>query len=197
MTPVDTLRYSFVKTHLFGIRHGECFPGISLVDADKSECMQLGTAQGWLRTALQGYPVVIRREDALKLRIWCMTTDDAYGDLPIAVALDTLAYLKYVSELPPERATGVEQTRRNDHVRALREMPFLVVTERLKSRTKLNPVGTSYCNHPHDLSTGRPIGHECYVLPPKALVAERAGNVELSIELIHQAKPLKHHMGAR
>lgn len=31
---------------------------------------------------------------------------------------------------------------------------------------------TTYCNHGHDLATGVPVGHECYVLPPSGLRAE-------------------------
>lgn len=34
---------------------------------------------------------------------------------------------------------------------------------------------TSFCNFGHSLKTGRPIGHECYILDPKALQAERDG----------------------
>lgn len=32
---------------------------------------------------------------------------------------------------------------------------------------------TSFCNYGHDLSTGRPIRHECYIIPPRLLRAER------------------------
>lgn len=32
---------------------------------------------------------------------------------------------------------------------------------------------TSFCNQPHDLKTGKPIEHECYVIPPNILRAER------------------------
>lgn len=32
---------------------------------------------------------------------------------------------------------------------------------------------TSFCNSGHDLKTGRPIEHECYIIPPKLLRAER------------------------
>lgn len=35
---------------------------------------------------------------------------------------------------------------------------------------------TSFCNFGHYLDTGRPIGHECYVLPVAALTAERNGD---------------------
>ena len=31
---------------------------------------------------------------------------------------------------------------------------------------------TSFCNFGHDLDTGRPIGHECYVIWPSLLKAE-------------------------
>jgi hypothetical protein len=31
---------------------------------------------------------------------------------------------------------------------------------------------TTFCNFAHDLKTGRPVGHECYILPPKDLRRE-------------------------
>lgn len=34
---------------------------------------------------------------------------------------------------------------------------------------------TSFCNQPHRLRDGAPVGHECYVLNPKALYLERQG----------------------
>ncbi len=43
---------------------------------------------------------------------------------------------------------------------------------------------TSYCNHGHFVKTGRPVGHECRVIPPKALEAERSGDFELAQELL-------------
>jgi hypothetical protein len=43
---------------------------------------------------------------------------------------------------------------------------------------------TSFCNKPHALETGRPVGHECYILPPKALQAEQRGDVEESIRIL-------------
>ena len=45
---------------------------------------------------------------------------------------------------------------------------------------------TSYCNQGHDLDTGRPVDHECHVLPPTALAAEREEDFELAIELISE-----------
>ena len=43
---------------------------------------------------------------------------------------------------------------------------------------------TSFCNQGHHLATGRPVGHECYVLPPAALRAERSGDVELANQIL-------------
>ena len=37
---------------------------------------------------------------------------------------------------------------------------------------------TSFCNFGHDTNTGEPIDHECYVLPPSALQAERDGEIQ-------------------
>jgi hypothetical protein len=34
---------------------------------------------------------------------------------------------------------------------------------------------TSFCNFAHYQDTGRPIGHECYVIAPKALAEEMRG----------------------
>lgn len=56
---------------------------------------------------------------------------------------------------------------------------------------------TSYCNQPHRMSDGYPLGHECHVLPTAALTAEFFGNVDRAVELIQEAKPLKISMGVR
>lgn len=56
---------------------------------------------------------------------------------------------------------------------------------------------TTYCNHGHRLSDGKPVDHECYVLPPKALEAEREGDYERAIELIQAAKSLRVHRGVK
>jgi len=58
-------------------------------------------------------------------------------------------------------------------------------------KTSINIYCTSYCNKGHDMKTGRPVDHECYILPPKALKAEYDGDISTAIELIEQAKPLK------
>jgi hypothetical protein len=56
---------------------------------------------------------------------------------------------------------------------------------------------TSFCNQGHSFVTGKPLDHECYVLPPKALRMEFLGNVELACEYIQAAKPLPVHGGTR
>ena len=47
---------------------------------------------------------------------------------------------------------------------------------------------TTFCNFAHNVKTGRPLGHECYVLPPAALRAEMAGDYEKAGELIQAAR---------
>lgn len=37
---------------------------------------------------------------------------------------------------------------------------------------------TLYCNKPHRLSDGQPVGHRCRVLPPEILKAEQEGDIE-------------------
>jgi hypothetical protein len=45
---------------------------------------------------------------------------------------------------------------------------------------------TTYCNRGHVVQTGRPVGHECRVIPPKALRAEIDGDFKLAIEILSQ-----------
>ena len=52
----------------------------------------------------------------------------------------------------------------------------------------MNTYVTTYCNKPHRLKDGKPVGHECYVLPPKALAAEIDGDIKLACELIQAGK---------
>lgn len=61
----------------------------------------------------------------------------------------------------------------------------------------MNIYHTSYCNHGHVLETGKPVEHECYVLPPEALLAEQQQDFERSEMLISAAKPLQIHRGLR
>lgn len=43
---------------------------------------------------------------------------------------------------------------------------------------------TTYCNRAHCLDTGKPVNHECRVLPPAALEAERQGLLSEALRLI-------------
>ena len=45
---------------------------------------------------------------------------------------------------------------------------------------------TTYCNQGHVVRTGRPVGHECRVIPPKALRAEIDGDFKTAIEILSQ-----------
>lgn len=56
---------------------------------------------------------------------------------------------------------------------------------------------TTYCNFAHRLADGKPINHECYVLPPKALEFEMADKIADAIEAIQAAKPLRMHSGCK
>jgi hypothetical protein len=56
---------------------------------------------------------------------------------------------------------------------------------------------TSYCNQGHRLSDGKPVDHECIILPPKALQAERDGDYEGAIDILADASPLKPHRGIK
>lgn len=46
---------------------------------------------------------------------------------------------------------------------------------------------STYCNRAHRLDTGRPVGHECRIIPPAALAAERNGDMRRAIEIIEKA----------
>jgi hypothetical protein len=56
---------------------------------------------------------------------------------------------------------------------------------------------TTYCNHGHRVRDGKPIAHECYVLPPDALRAEYVGQYATATELLQAAKPMKTHRGLK
>lgn len=54
---------------------------------------------------------------------------------------------------------------------------------------------TSYCNKPHSEQSGKPIEHECYILPLEAIRLEKAGQVEEAVRLLQSKQPLKRHRG--
>jgi len=56
---------------------------------------------------------------------------------------------------------------------------------------------TTFCNMPHRLCDGKPIRHECRILPSEALQAERDGNYERAIEILQAAPPRYMRRGCR
>ena len=54
---------------------------------------------------------------------------------------------------------------------------------------------TTFCNHGHRLEDGKPVAHECYVLPVEALRLEQQGAYDAAIEVLQRAKPLRVHRG--
>ena len=45
---------------------------------------------------------------------------------------------------------------------------------------------TSYCNKQHRLSDGKPVEHECRIIPPGALKAERSGDCAAAVEILER-----------
>jgi hypothetical protein len=45
---------------------------------------------------------------------------------------------------------------------------------------------TTYCNHGHRVSDGKPVDHECITIPPKALQAEIDGDFEKAIDIMEK-----------
>jgi hypothetical protein len=56
---------------------------------------------------------------------------------------------------------------------------------------------TSFCNHPHRLNDGKPIGHECFVLPTAMLHYERVGDSAKAREAQALWKHRSTHKGVR
>jgi hypothetical protein len=56
---------------------------------------------------------------------------------------------------------------------------------------------TSFCNKPHRLTDGKPVDHECYVLPPLALKQELSGDAEGASIVIGCSQPLRVSKGVR
>lgn len=56
---------------------------------------------------------------------------------------------------------------------------------------------TTYCNFAHRMADGKPIGHECYVLPPEALRLECEDKFNEAIAVLQAAKPMQVHRGVK
>ena len=46
---------------------------------------------------------------------------------------------------------------------------------------------TTYCNHAHRVRDGKPINHECRIIPPDALRAEIEGRYDDAIRILQTA----------
>ncbi len=49
---------------------------------------------------------------------------------------------------------------------------------------------STYCNKAHEVPSGKPIEHECRIIPPMALRAEMDGSFDLAM-LIMEREPVK------
>lgn len=56
---------------------------------------------------------------------------------------------------------------------------------------------TTYCNKAHRIVDGKPVDHQCYVIPPKALKLEMDGNVSAALVVLSAAQPLQMHSGVK
>lgn len=56
---------------------------------------------------------------------------------------------------------------------------------------------TTFCNFVHRLADGKPVDHECYVLPTAALVAEMEGDYPKALDILSTWKKRRPHKGLR
>lgn len=56
---------------------------------------------------------------------------------------------------------------------------------------------TSFCNQGHRLSDGKPVDHQCYILPTEALHAEKLGWSVRALEILSAWKNRRAHSGIK
>ena len=56
---------------------------------------------------------------------------------------------------------------------------------------------TTFCNKAHLVSNGKPVEHECRILPPKALHVEMSGNFEKANDILQNTPPVYMQRGVR
>jgi len=72
------------------------------------------------------------------------------------------------------------------------------LSERRKGRSVKDKIyQTSFCNHGHRLHDGKPVGHECFILPTEMLEAERVGDMGKAHEVQMAWKNRRRHNGVR
>lgn len=55
---------------------------------------------------------------------------------------------------------------------------------------------STYCNQGHRVSDGKPVGHECIIIPVKALHAEMGGDYSTALSIMLHSKKV-YHRGLR
>ncbi len=56
---------------------------------------------------------------------------------------------------------------------------------------------TTFCNKLHRLVDGKPVDHECFVLPTEALKLEKEGNVSSALAILNRWNKRRIHRGVR
>jgi len=77
--------------------------------------------------------------------------------------------------------------------------PNMFENQAEEKRAEFNRVYcTTFCNQGHRLGDGKPVGHECYVLPPLALMAERDGDYNKAIRILSETRSSRRvHRGVK
>jgi len=56
---------------------------------------------------------------------------------------------------------------------------------------------TSFCNQGHRLRDGKPVAHECFILPTAVLEAEMAGDTSKMLDALGNWKNRRRHNGVK
>jgi hypothetical protein len=56
---------------------------------------------------------------------------------------------------------------------------------------------SGYCNRGHRVSDGKPVEHECRIIPPDALQAEMSGDTALACDILRSTPPKWMRRGVR
>lgn len=56
---------------------------------------------------------------------------------------------------------------------------------------------STYCNFAHRLRDGKPIQHECRIIPPDALKAEMKGEIRRAIEILQSTPRVMMRKGVK
>ncbi len=67
---------------------------------------------------------------------------------------------------------------------------FAAIRERNRKKDECKIYVSTYCNFQHRVKDGKPIEHECSIIPPRALRAEMDGNYTLANDLIDEGKTM-------